>query len=247
MLVYYLLNSLSDRFLVFYDRESTFGALRLALPFDRTVDVGLKILFRNGALRAGGPFLTRSCSCLAPLKRLWGLLLHSHVPDNPVNSARGKLQLLKMFAPALSHPIPVGAANLSLAENWRSRFKTKICLADSLLLELESNASEDCRRRKADAALEIVKQPQRGSAPFLFVMRGASGIDNRRVEAINAQLKLMPHAGLALLKQLLKADLIAGYATKEFIQMQQRRIAASERSEKTWPLNVTVADADAHD
>ena len=53
-LVHFLLDSLSDRYFVFYDQESTLVALRLALTRDRFVDVGLHILLRNDALRAGG-------------------------------------------------------------------------------------------------------------------------------------------------------------------------------------------------
>ena len=69
-LVHFLLDSLSDRYFVFYDRESTLEALRLALPRDRSVDVGLHVLLRNDALRAGGTIWNRSRSRLAPLREL---------------------------------------------------------------------------------------------------------------------------------------------------------------------------------
>ena len=59
---------------------------------------------------------------------------------------------------------------------------------------------------------------------------------------MNALLKLVLHAGLALLNMLLEADLIASHAAREFIQLQQRRIEAKEKTEIVWPLNVTVAD-----
>ena len=42
-LVDFLLDSLSDKNFVFYDRESTLEALKLALPRDRSVDVGLHV------------------------------------------------------------------------------------------------------------------------------------------------------------------------------------------------------------
>ena len=40
-LMHYLLITLNDRFFVYYNRESTLGDLRLELPRDKTVDVGL--------------------------------------------------------------------------------------------------------------------------------------------------------------------------------------------------------------
>ena len=133
-LIHYLLITLSDRFYVYYNRESTLGALRLALPRDKIVDVGLQILLRNDALRAGGPVWTRSRSSLAQLKGLWGPLLHKQVPENPVDRARGLLQLFKLSAPTIG-PLPsAGVENLTLAENWRSRPGTELSPAETLLV-----------------------------------------------------------------------------------------------------------------
>ena len=116
-----------------------------------------------------------------------------------------------------------------------------------LLLELESGASVGRWRREAKAALEIINEPQRWSAQFHFVLRGATGINKRRVEALNALLMLVPLASLALLNMLLEADLIASHAAREFIQIQQKRVKAKEKTEIVWPLNVTVADDAALD
>ena len=70
-LVHFLLYSLSDRYFVFYNPESTLEALRLALPCDRSVDVGLHVFFlQNDTLRACGTIWNRSRSRLAPLKGL---------------------------------------------------------------------------------------------------------------------------------------------------------------------------------
>ena len=85
---------------------------------------------------------------------------------------------------------------------------------------LESGASVVRRRREAEATLEIINEPQRGSAPFHFVMRVSGGINKRTVETLNALLKLVPNAGLALLNMLLKVKLIANHAAREFIQLQ---------------------------
>lgn len=131
-------------------------------------------------------------------------MLQSHVPDNLVDRARGILQLFKLFAPALPLPTLVGAAVLTSAANWRSHPGPELSLEDSLLLEFESGASEDRTRREADAAFENVNGPQRGFALFRFVLSGAGSIEKRRVEAVNAFLKLVPNTGLALLNVLLK-------------------------------------------
>ena len=213
-LVHFLLDSLRDRYFVFYDQESTLEALRLALPRDRSVDVGLHVLLRNDALMAGGTIWNRSRSRLALLKGLWEPILRTHVLENLVDRARGIMQLFKNFGASLAQPTTAGAAVLTATDNWRSRPGTELSLEDSLLLELESGASVERRRREAEAALEIINEPQRGSAPFHFVLRGAGGINKRRVEALNALLKLVPHAGLALLNMLLQADLIASHAAR---------------------------------
>ena len=184
--MHFLLDSLSDRYFVFYDRESTFEALRLALPRDRFADVGLHVLLRNDALRAGGPIWNRSRSRLTPLKGLWKPLLQTHVLDNLVDRARNILQLFKLFGTSLRQPTSAGAVVLMSAKNWRSRPGTELSLEDSLLLELESGASVERRRREAEIALEIINEPQRGSAPFHFVLRGAGSVNKRRVEALNA-------------------------------------------------------------
>ena len=240
--MHFLLDSLSDRYFVFNDWESTLETLGLALPRDRSVDVGLHVLLRNDALRAGGTIWNRSRSRLAPLRGLWEPILRTHMPENLVDRARGIMQLFKNFGTSLAQPTTAGAAVLTATDNWRSRPGTELKLEDSLLLELEFFASVERRLREAEAALEIINELHRGSAPFHFVLRGAGGINKRRVEALNARLKLVPHAGLALLNMLLEADLIASHAAREFIQLQQRRIEAKEKTEIVWPHNVTVAD-----
>ena len=246
-LLNFLLDNLSDQYFVFYDRESTLEALRLALPRDRSVDVGLHVLLQNDALRAGGTIWNRSRSRLAPLKTLWEPILRTHVPENLVDRATGIMQLFKNFGASLAQPTTAGAEVLTATDNWRSRFGTELSLEDSLLLALESGASVERRRREAEAALEVINELQRGSAPFNFVFRGTGDINKRRVEALNALLKLVPHAGLTLLNMLLKSDLIASHAAREFIQLLQRRIEAKKKTKIVSPLNVTVSDDAALD
>lgn len=84
---------------------------------------------------------------------------------------------------------------------------------------------QERRRGEADAALEIINELQRGSAPFYFVHQGAGCINKRRVKTLNALLKLVPHVGLALLNMLRNNYLIVSHKARKFIQLQQRRFA----------------------
>ena len=129
------------------------------------------------------------------------------------------MQLYKLFRTSLAQPTPSGAAVFTSGENWRSRLGTKLSLDNSLLLEHEFRASVEGRRREAEAALEIINELQRGLAPFHFVLPGSGNVNKRRVGALNAFLKLVPHAGLALLNMLLEVDLIASHASRKFIQL----------------------------
>ena len=172
-LVHFLFDSLSDRYFVFYDRESTLEALRLALPRDRSVDVGLHVLLRNDVLRAGATIWNRSRSRLAPLRVRWEPILQTHVPENLADRARGIMQHFKNFGAFLAQPTTAGAAVLTGTDNWRSLPGTELSLEDSLLLELESGASVERRRPEAEAALEIINELKRWSAPFHFVLRCA--------------------------------------------------------------------------
>ena len=56
-LVHFLLNSLRNRYFVYYDREYT---LRQALPCELSVDVGLHVLLQNVARRAGNMIWNQS-------------------------------------------------------------------------------------------------------------------------------------------------------------------------------------------
>ena len=188
-LVHFLLDTLSDTYCVYYDREFTFDAFRLALHRDKLVDVGLSVLLQNDALRAGGPIWNRFRSRLAPLNRLLNPLLQTHVYENLDDYARGILQDFKLFGTSLAQPTLVRAAVLTVAKIWRSRLSTKLSLKTSLLLKLEFNASVECRRRKAAATLEIINHPQLGSEPVHFLLRGANSVNKRRVEAPNVLFK----------------------------------------------------------
>ena len=69
------------------------------------------------------------------------------------------MQLFKNFGTSLAQPTTAGAAVLTGTYNWRSRPGMELSLENSLLLELESSASVERRRREAEAALEIINEP----------------------------------------------------------------------------------------
>ena len=227
-LVHFLLDSLNDRNFVFYNRESTLKALKLALPRDRSVDVGLHVLLRNDAFSRWHDLESIPVATGAT-ERTRGADPSNARPresDRSRQRYHAALQELRQVSRAADY---CWCCSPHGHRYWRSRPGTELHHEDSLLLELESGASVQRRRREAEAALEIINELHRGSAPFHFVWRGAGGINKRRVEALNALLKLVPHANLALLNMLLEADLIERHAAREFIQLKKE---ASKRKQR---------------
>ena len=126
---------LTTRFCVFYDREYTLDALRFALSRERTVDLGQYVLLRNDALRESGTVWSRSRAYTAALEDLWRPILKRVVPSDPVEKARGLLELfdgvVKSFHPQLmSH-----SSNWTPAGDWYSRLGRARELSESLHLE----------------------------------------------------------------------------------------------------------------
>ena len=80
--MHYLLHDLVGRLFVFNEREATLKALQIALPRNRTIDLGRQILLSKVALRAGAKIWYRTRSHLTPLKDLWGPLLHRRYTEN---------------------------------------------------------------------------------------------------------------------------------------------------------------------
>ena len=126
---------LTTRFCVLYDREYTLDALRFALSRERTVDLGQYVLLRNDALRESGTVWSRSRAYTAALEDLWRPILKRVVPSDPVEKARGLLELfdgvVKSFHPQLmSH-----SSNWTPAGDWYSRLVRARELSESLHLE----------------------------------------------------------------------------------------------------------------
>ena len=81
-----------------------------------------------------------------------------------------------------------------------------------------------------------------GSAPFHFEPYGVTNFDERRIGTINAMLCVCPHAGLALLGVLLKAEVIGAEIPREFSDRQRKRIAQRDRTKFVFALNVSAVD-----
>ena len=97
-LVHFLLQDLAGRFFVFNEREATLEALRIALPRDRTIDLGRQILLRNDALRAAAKIWYRTRLHLTPLNDMWGPLLHRRYPEDDLHElGRGMIRLYQMI------------------------------------------------------------------------------------------------------------------------------------------------------
>ena len=154
IIVAILSERLKTRFCVFYDREYTLDALRFALPRERTVDLGQYVLLRNDALRKGGTVWSRSRAYTAFLEDLWRLILKRVVPSDPVENARGLLDLFDGVVKSF-HPQPMTHSSTGLLQatgihvsvalmNFRSRCISNCSLAKSSR-EGNDPVLDDCR------------------------------------------------------------------------------------------------------
>ena len=106
-----LLQLLGDRFVVFYDIDNTLDSLRMALPREKILDVGLHIHLRNDALRYGDSVWVRSHDTLVMLEGLWLPLLTTAVPADPVAKAYGLMRLIRMITGSGTAPPVYPSAN----------------------------------------------------------------------------------------------------------------------------------------
>lgn len=77
------------------------------------------------------------------------------------------------------------------------------------------------------------------------MLRGATCIDQHRVDIIYALLRLVLHHGVALLNQLFEAAVSGKEAPNKLRQLQLRRIAARERAKYAFMLNETAVDTNS--
>ena len=149
---------LRDRFCVFHDREAALNAVRFALPREHTCDLATHIHLRNDALREEGTVLCRSRLYIALLKLLWRPILDRVVPVDPIEKARGLIELFD----GISHlfrlkPIACNST-WTLAGDWYSNFSRSRELSESLHLERERTQQHSVAhseiRRRSHAAVE---------------------------------------------------------------------------------------------
>ena len=83
-----LARHLPNHVCVFHDRAKTLAALRLALPVERSFDLGLHVHLRNDALRSGGRNITRSRHRVIPLEDLWQPILEQRDAESIARARR---------------------------------------------------------------------------------------------------------------------------------------------------------------
>ena len=186
---------------------------------------------RNDALCEAGTVWSRSRAYTAPLEDLWRPILKRVVSSDPVEKARGLLELFDGVVKTF-HLQPMShSSNWTLAGDWYSRLDRTRELSDSLHLELQFGGVESRRQRYGAGRLLRLNEPRRGTAPFHFALAELLGVDLRRVLVKNGLCRLVPQAGLALLVCLVDANLVtAGYHNEER-ERQQHRLEAGDRSD----------------
>ena len=122
-------------FCVFHDRTKTLAALRLALPIERSFDLGLHVHLRNDALRRGGRNVTRSRHRVIPLEDLWQPMLDHPMPRDLRLRAAGMLRLFAGISRSMGPTPQTPSMNTTPQLEWLSRGDIVHELSASLLIE----------------------------------------------------------------------------------------------------------------
>ena len=232
-------------FCVFHDRARTLSALRLALPIERTFDLGLHVHLRNDALRRGGKNVTRSRHRVVPLEDLWQPLLGYSMPNPLISRADGVLRIFTRIARAIGLTPQVPSTNVTPQLEWLSRGEVVYELSASLLIEEEVVAKAGGNLRESLRDADELLPPKKGTAPFRFELQRVVGIDLRRFETVNQLFTLAPHFGLAFLRLLVENDLVPADYPTELVNRQKSRLAAHDASLVKYLLNVNAPDAES--
>ena len=239
-----LARELPYHYCVFHDRAKTLAALRLALPIERSFDIGLHVHLRNDALRRGGKNVTRSRTRVVPLEDLWQPILGYAMPSVLQSQAAGILRIFSRIARTMGLTPQMPSTSYTPQFEWLTRGDVVHELSSSLLIEqraLETNS--EAPREVAPDAGELVP-PKKGTAPFRFEVQRVVGIDLRRFEAVNRMFAVAPHFGLAFLRLLIERDVVpASYAT-ELANRQRGRLSINDRTTVVFALNINAPDAE---
>ena len=158
---------LKTRFCVFYHREYMLDPLRFALPRERTVDLGQYVLLRNYELSESGAVWSRSRAYTAPLEDLWRPILKRVVLSDPVEKARGLIELFNGVVKLFHSQSMMHSSNWTPAGDWYSRLGLTRELSQSLHLELQIGHVKSRRQRYgAERMLQLNKPPGHCAVPY---------------------------------------------------------------------------------
>ena len=229
---------------VFHNRAKTLAALRLALPIERSFDIGLHVHLRNDALRRGGKNVTRSRHRVVPLEDLWQPILGYVMPSVLQSQAAGILRIFSRIAKTMGPTPQTPSTNVTPQLEWLTRGDVVHELSSSLLIEqraLETNGGVP--RDLAPDAGELLP-PKKGSAPFRFELQRVVGIDLRRFETVNRMFALAPHFGLAFLRLLVSRDVVPASYQTELANRQRVRLSVHDPTLVVFPITINAPDAE---
>ena len=207
---------------------------------ERTVDFGQYVLLRNDVYWENGSVWSRSRAYTAPLEDLWRQILKRVVPSDPVENARGLLELYDGVVKSF-HPKPMThRSNWTPAGDWYSRLGRTRELSKSLHLELQFGQVESRRQRYGAGRLLHLNEPRRGTSPFHLALAELPGVDSRRVLVTNRLCRLVPQAELALLVCLVDANLVNSGYQNEVRERQKHRLEAGDQSDFEFCVVMTA-------
>ena len=229
---------------VFHDRAKTLAALRLALPSERSFDIGLHVHLRNDALRRGGRNVTRSRHRIVPLEDLWQPILGYAMPSVLQSQAAGILRIFSNIARTMGPTPQIPSTNYTPQLEWLTRGDVVHELSSSLLIEQRALETNREAPRESTIDTDELLPPKKGSAPFRFDVQRVRGIDLRRFETVNRMFAVAPHFGLAFLRLLVERDIVpASYAT-ELANRQRVRLSVHDPTLAVFAININAPDAE---
>ena len=242
-----LADQLPQEYCVFHDRDAQLASLRLALPMERTVDVGRYVHLRNDALRNHGNVRVRSRDRVAPLSELWRPLLTGCAPINPVDIGIGILRMWAKVSFQMCRSGPAPSTNYAPQYAWLNRGPIHIELEESLRQELLHWQHVAHFENPPHPGVGELLPPRQGTAPFRFQLVRESGLDRRRIDALNRLMELVPHVGLAVMDRLINADVMDANYPAELRNTQQHRIEQGDKELRVFMLNITLPDQAHHE
>jgi hypothetical protein len=242
-----LARELPNHYCVFHDRANTLEALRLALPIERSFDVGLHVHLRNDALRRGGKNVTRSRHRVVPLEDLWQPLLGGVMPSTLRERAAGIFRMFSNVARSMGLTPQNPSTNFAPQSGWCSRGSYVHELASSLLIEQGAREVHVEIPRELSIESDELVPPKKGSAPFRFEALRTIGIDLRRFETVNRMFTIAPHFGLAFLRLLVERGIVPASYTTELANRQRARLSCNDSSLAVFPITINAPDAETID